>query len=212
MTTEFWETLFKTEGNSWGFEPADSAIETSDIFQKNGVHRVLIPVIGYGRNAKPFLDRGMEVTGIEVSATAVKMVSNLFPNVKAFHGSVLEMPYDHKMYDGIFCYALIHLFNFHERRKIISNCFQQLKPHGIMVFCAISDEVELYKSGIRIGEDRYLLPNGLKVFFLNNQTIEKEFSKFGLTGYKDIDEPIKFKTGFQPMKFKMITCKKQTKQ
>jgi SAM-dependent methyltransferase len=206
---EFWETFFKNEGASWGIEPANSALQTADIFRNEGFSNVLIPGIGYGRNAKPFLELGIKVTGIEISSTAIAILNELYPTVNAYLGSVLNLPFDNEIYDGIYCYALIHLFNHHERRKIISQCFQQLNKNGLMIFCAISDNSDLMKSGKKVGENRYLLPNGLKVFFYNDSFIEKEFSKYGLIDYQNIDEPIKFKSGFPPMKFKMITCKKQ---
>jgi SAM-dependent methyltransferase len=205
---EFWESHFKNGGTTWGFEAADSAIEASAIFKNNGFSTVLIPGIGYGRNVKPFIDKGMSVSGIEISETAVNLLSKSFPRVKAFHRSVLDMPFSNEKYDGIYCYALIHLFNLNERKKIITQCFRLLNETGMMIFCAISDESDLIETGKKIGNNRYLMPNGLKVFFYNNTFIEKEFGKYGLVEYKDTEEPIKFAEGFPPMKFKMITCRK----
>ena len=51
------------------FKPAKSTILTNDFFVKNKVKTILIPGIGYGRNAKTFRDNGMLVTGIEISKT-----------------------------------------------------------------------------------------------------------------------------------------------
>jgi hypothetical protein len=95
-----------------------------------------------------------------------------------------------------------------ERRNIISGCFSQLSIGGMMTFCAVSDESDLLLTGKKIGTNRYLMPNGLKVFFYNDRCIEKEFCRFGLINYKDIDEPIKFTSGLPAMRFKIITCKK----
>lgn len=206
MKEEFWESLFKNGGTSWGFEPAESAILAADQFYNHRFSNVLIPGIGYGRNAKPFIEKGMAVTGIEISKTAIDLLKDTFPQLKAYHGSVLDMPFNTETYDGIYCYALIHLFNHHERKKIISDCFNQLKKGGIMIFCAISDESDLFLTGRKIGANRYLMPNGLKVFFYNEVQIVKEFGKYGLIESKNIEEPIKFTTGFPAMKFKLITC------
>jgi SAM-dependent methyltransferase len=206
---EFWESHFNNGGTTWGFEPADSAIDTSAIFKNNGFSTILIPGIGYGRNVNPFIEKGMAVTGIEISKTAVSLLNETFPQVKSYCGSVLEMPFSNEKYDGIYCYALVHLFNLNERKKIITECFRLLNETGMMIFCAISDESDLIEKGKKIGNNRYLMSNGLKVFFYSNTFIEKEFGKCGLVEYKDIEEPIKFAEGFPPMKFKMITCKKQ---
>lgn len=50
-----------------------------------------------------------------------------------YHGSVNEMPFDNKLYDGIFSHALLHLLNGQEREKFIEDCYNQLKPGGYMV-------------------------------------------------------------------------------
>lgn len=43
----------------WGFEPSVTAILTKDFFLENGVKDKLITGIGYGRNAKVFIDNGI---------------------------------------------------------------------------------------------------------------------------------------------------------
>ena len=89
---------------------------TKDFFLEKKVKDIFIPGIGYGRNAKVFIDNGINVTGIEISKTAI----NLARQNNIYHGSVTEMPFDNKLYDGIFCYALIHLLNSNERKKFIA--------------------------------------------------------------------------------------------
>lgn len=70
---EFWETNVQDKQMMWGEGPALSALFARDYFLKKGVTNVLIPGVGYGRNAKPFIDAGMTVTGIEVSQTAIDL-------------------------------------------------------------------------------------------------------------------------------------------
>ncbi|MDR1103163.1 MAG: class I SAM-dependent methyltransferase, partial [Tannerella sp.] len=114
--TEFWESCFIEKQTMWGFEPAESAIAARDFFMKEKVTDVLIPGIGYGRNAGVFLDAGMNVTGIEISGTAIELArtqNNL--RIPIHNGSVADMPFDDKLYGGIFSYALIHLLNKRER-------------------------------------------------------------------------------------------------
>ncbi|UZJ63887.1 hypothetical protein OKW96_15930 [Sphingobacterium sp. KU25419] len=49
---EFWEEAFKDKQEMWGLNPAKSTVLTKDFFVENGVKNVLIPGIGYGRNAQ----------------------------------------------------------------------------------------------------------------------------------------------------------------
>lgn len=206
--SEFWEKLFQNGGDLWGTEPADSAIVAANMFEVYKKVNVLIPGIGYGRNVKPFLDYGINVSGIEISKTAIEILSKQFYQVKVHHGSVLHMPFDNEIYDGIYCYALLHLFGPIRRKQILSHCYEQLSLDGIMLFSVISTESDLPKSGKQISKNRYILPNGLKVFFYNDSAIKKEFSKFNLFDYYDLEEPVKFKSGEPNMKFKLIICKK----
>jgi 2-polyprenyl-3-methyl-5-hydroxy-6-metoxy-1,4-benzoquinol methylase len=77
---EFWEEAFKDHQEMWGLEPAKSAVLTNDFFIANHVKNILIPGIGYGRNAQIFRDSGMEITGIEISQTAIDIAKKHFDN------------------------------------------------------------------------------------------------------------------------------------
>ena len=69
----------------------------------------------------------MAVTGIEISKTAVEMAGKHYGKAMTIHhGSVTYMPFDDCRYDGIFCYALIHLLDSNERKKLIRDCYNQL--------------------------------------------------------------------------------------
>ena len=72
---EFWESAFHEKQEMWGFEPSKSAILTKDFFVQESVKNILIPGIGYGRNAEIFTDNGIAVTGIEISKTAIEMAA-----------------------------------------------------------------------------------------------------------------------------------------
>ena len=85
--SEFWEGAFQEKKLMWGEEPAAIAIEASEIFKRLGYNNILIPGFGYGRNARPFYGQGFEVTGIEISSTAIKLAHQLLgPEIRVFHG------------------------------------------------------------------------------------------------------------------------------
>lgn len=207
--SEFWDNKFQKIGTNWSFEPTDSAIFVSELFSKNGFHKILIPGIGYGRNAKPFIESGMEVTGIEISKTAIELARENGLDFPIHHGSVLKMPLDKEKYDGIFCFALLHLFNQTDRRKIMQKCFDQLQEKGLMVFVVVSDKNKLFGKGKFVSHNRYMIEKGLTVFFYDREAIEKEFSPFGLVEYQEINEPVKHLLNEEPMKFFQAVCRKK---
>ncbi|KAA5539250.1 class I SAM-dependent methyltransferase [Adhaeribacter rhizoryzae] len=194
----------------WGFEPADSAVAAAALFKENELSKILIPGFGYGRNAKVFTDNGFEVTGIEISETAINLAKKHYGNkVKIYHGAVSAMPFDEEVYDDIFCYALIHLLNAQERIKLIKACYGQLKPNGYMVFVAISKQDKAYAQGKKLSKDRFLSRHGVKLFFYDAASVEKEFGKYGLTEVKEISEPAKNTENKSAQIFWQITCKKK---
>ncbi len=187
--TEFWEAAFTKMQLAWGLEPTASAVLACDRFTQIGVKDVLIPGIGYGRNAKPFLDRGMSVTGIEISETAIELArTQLGLQLPIHHGSVVDMPFDRRQYDGIFCYALIHLLDARGRAKFIRDCYRQLAPGGQMIFTAISKKAPMYGQGRQLGEDWYeRLPN-LPMYFYDADSVRREWGPYGLVECSEFDE------------------------
>ncbi|WP_434799332.1 class I SAM-dependent methyltransferase [Terrisporobacter vanillatitrophus] len=206
--TEFWEKSFVEKQAMWGFEPADSATIVADYFAENNIKDILIPGIGYGRNVKSFTDYNMEVTGIEISQTAINIARQNGINNKIYHGSVSDMPFEYKLYDGVFSYALIHLLNEDERKKFINDCYNHLKPGGYMIFTAISQKSPMYGKGKKLAENYYEAPYGVKLFFYDSKSIEKEFGSYGLIEFVEIDEISKENPHKPPVNFLMIKCRK----
>lgn len=191
--TEFWEDAFRDKQTMWGFEPSQSAILTKDFFLEKDIKKILIPGIGYGRNAQIFIENGMEVTGIEISKTAIALARKHYgTDMVIHHGSVTDMPFYNNQYTGIFCYALIHLLDRDERAKLIDDCYNQLAANGYMVFTAITKRARTYGQGKQISKDRFELFGGVKMFFYDNQTVEKEFGNYGLVEVTEVNENYPF--------------------
>lgn len=206
--TEIWESSFKENQMMWGFEPSDSAILTKDFFLKKNVKNILIPGIGYGRNAKVFIENGINVTGIEISKTAIELARENGLDFEIFHGSVTDMPFENKLYEGIFSYALIHLLNQAERAKFIKDCYNQLKPNGYMIFTTISKEAPMFGKGKQLGTDYYEIIEGVKMFFYDTDSIQQEFGDYGLVEISEVVEPHKNNETKPPFTFLMVKCQK----
>ncbi len=188
---EFWDDAFIQSQLMWGFEPTASAAFARDYFATRGVKDVLIPGIGYGRNAKPFLEQGMRVTGIEISETAIALArSKLGLDITIHHGSVLDMPFDDRQYDAVFCFGLIYLLDAAGREQLLSACARQLAAGGPMIFTVISKQFEMYGKGQKLGEDWYETHPGVKMFFYDPDSIRRGFGPFGRVEISNIDEPI----------------------
>lgn len=204
---EFWESSFQTKRAMWGFAPADSALATVELFQGKGLRKVLIPGFGYGRNAQVFADHGFAVTGIEISATAIALARQHYGDgIPIYHGRVQDMPYDQELYDGIFCHALIHLLDAAGRAKLIRDCHNQLSPGGYMAFVAISTTTATYGEGVALGKDWFETKHGVRLFYYDLESVNREFGAYGLIAAKEVDEPA-HNLGDRPsQKFWHILC------
>ncbi|WP_099189620.1 class I SAM-dependent methyltransferase [Tepidibacter mesophilus] len=207
--SEFWEKSFAEKQAMWGVEPSSTAIIVADYFAENNLKDILIPGIGYGRNVKPFIDNNMEVTGIEISQTAINIATQNGINNKIYHGSVSDMPFENKLYDGIASFSLIHLLNEDERKKFINDCYNQLKPGGYMIFTSVSEKAPMHGNGTKLAENYYETAYGVKLFFYDSKSIEKEFGNYGLVDFVEIDDIYKDNPDKPPVNFLMIKCRKE---
>lgn len=207
---EFWESSFIEKQTMWGFEHTESAICTKDFFLEKNVKDILVPGIGYGRNAKVFIDNGINVTGIEISKTAINLaMQNGLEDISIYHGSVNEMPFNNKSYEGIYSHALLHLLNKQEREQFIKGCYNQLKPGGYMVFTTVSQKAPMFGKGKQLDKDYFEIMEGIKMFFYNSESIKRDFNKYGLVQVSEIDEPNKNMENKPSINFLMIKCQKE---
>lgn len=204
--TEIWESMFAAKQVMWGDGPTRSALLARDHFVARGAHEILIPGVGYGRNAKPFVESGMSVTGIEISATAIALArSELGLDFPIHHGSVEGMPFDDREYDGVFCHGLAYLLDAAARAKFFADCFRQLRPGGSMIFTLISKSAPMYGQGPKLGADWYERAPGVPMFFYDDASVARELGAYGITDVSEIDEPVA--GGSYP--FYNVTCVRQ---
>lgn len=117
------------------------------------------------------------------------------------HGSVTDMPFGDEMYDGIFCYAVIHLLGEEERKKLVADCYSQLTSGGIMIFVAVSTEAPNYGKGKEISPNRFEQHGGAQIYFYDKESIREEFSEYGLREVQGVTE--------KEMQFFMVVCAKE---
>lgn len=205
----FWESAFVEKQAMWGLEPAKSALIAKDLFVEHNAKTILVPGIGYGRNAEEFTKAGLQVTGIEISETAIELLRKYYGSeMNVYQGSVSDMPFDKLKYDGIFCYALIHLLDEHARHKLVRDCYDQLVSGGLMIFTVIPKTAPTYGKGKRVSEDRYELVKGAPLYFYDKASVEAEFGQFGLLEIQEISEKPPKHSEYDVFPFFVIICRK----
>jgi SAM-dependent methyltransferase len=171
----FWEERFSEQGRIWGDTPSRSAKHAIGLFKKAGVHEVLVPGSGYGRNAVAFAQAGFQVTGIEISATAVTLAQQNNQGIRNHHGSALDMPFDDSKYDGIYCFNLLHLFRMTDRKAFLKRCREQLKDGGVMFFVVFSEREASFGTGRNVEENTFESKPGREVHYYSQEDLVSEF-------------------------------------
>jgi 2-polyprenyl-3-methyl-5-hydroxy-6-metoxy-1,4-benzoquinol methylase len=171
----FWEERFRDEGRIWGDSPSRTAVYAIDLFRKTGVRKVLIPGSGYGRNTEAFARAGFEVTGIEISKTAISLARQGSLKIQYHFGSVLDMPFDNQVYDGIYCFNVLHLFRKDDRAVFLQRCREQLKDGGAMFFVVFSDKESSYGTGRLVEENTFESKPGREVHYYTDEDLVYEF-------------------------------------
>ena len=188
--TEFWESAYQSNQRMWGENSSDNARKVLEVMQKRNIRNVLIPGFGYGRNAKVFYDKGIDVTGIEISKTAIERARKYFESDVTIHyGSVTDMPFDKTQYESIYCYSLIHLLNKADRLKLINDCYSQLKDNGLMIFVALSINDKRFGLGEKLERNTFRSPQGLNLYFYDEESIIDEFGHYNIVEAKEVNEP-----------------------
>ena len=77
-----------------------------------------------------------------------------------------------------------------------------------MIFIITPKMADLFGRGRYLSKDRFEIEPGLKVFFYDSDSIVREFSPFGLVEFREIEEPVKFMIGVDPLRFYFVVCRK----
>jgi len=171
---------------------------------------VLIHGVAYGRNAKPFVEAGMSVTGIEISEKAIEIAKQNHFSICIITGSVLEIPLESTLYDAIFCFHLVHLFFKNDRIKLIEKFKNQVKIDGYTFVVIMPELEETFGKGVEIEENTYEQKKGKPVHFFTESDLLTHFREFEILDHGIIEEPENH--GFEHVhKYRYIFIKKRNK-
>ncbi|GGH34293.1 methyltransferase [Paenibacillus segetis] len=170
----------------WGKEPSPTVLHSRNIFKKYGVHKVLVPGGGYGRNSKA-LSSHFQVDVIELSPDAIAIAREWDPASQYIEGSALEMNLD-KTYEGIYCYDLLHLFLCRDRHRLIQCCAQQLSTDGVMYFTCFSDEDPNNGIGKNLEPGTYEYKEGKYAHFFSEADLREHFHGYPILEMGTIEE------------------------
>ena len=186
---EYWDGRFTEEGKIWGDSPSKSAHDALRLFLANNIKSVLVPGSGYGRNTKLFSSSGLDVVGVEISKTAFNMASQFDPRSKFYNGTVLDMSFDNRKYDAIYCFNVLHLFRQPERELFLQQCVRKLKDKGLAYFTVFSNEEESFGQGNETESSTFESKPGRPVHYFTEEDLRQHFHQFEIMKIGTIKDP-----------------------
>ena len=187
---EYWEGRYASEGKIWGESPSQSAHDALGLFLANNVKSVLVPGSGYGRNTRLFSAVGLDVTGIEISETAYKMARQFDPRSKFYLGTVLDMSVDnHRRYDAIYCFNVLHLFRQQERELFLQQCLGKLQARGLAFFTVFSNEESTFGQGKETEPNTFESKLNRPVHYFTEDDLRRHFHDYKIIEIGTVKDP-----------------------
>ncbi len=185
---DYWDGRYRREGKIWGDRPSVTAEYAAKNFRAKGAGRVLIPGIGYGRNARAFVDAGFAVAGIEISEEALGILEKELPTVERRRGSVLDTPFGGH-YDAIYCFNVLHLLRSDERKIFLKKCLDSLSEGGLAFFTAFSEREPSFGRGAETEPGTFESKPGRPVHYFTEADLSSQFEGFVILETGLADDP-----------------------
>jgi SAM-dependent methyltransferase len=126
--------------------------------------RVLDVGCGFGNNLYPFLDKGCDCYGTEVTEATARLAQDLAKqrglSCVIKHGYNQKLPFDDSVFDLLLSINVLHYEKTDEDidRSLREYC-RVLKNDGAMILITVGPEHAIYKKAKVVGHHRYLVQN-----------------------------------------------------
>ena len=125
-----------------------------------------------------FSSNNYNVVGIEISDIAFDLAKKFDPNTKFYHGDVMDIPYDKKIYDAIYSFNVLHLFRDEERKIFLNKCFNKLKEKGFIFFTSFSEKENSFGKGKEVEKNTFESKPNRPVHYFTKKDLIKHFKRF----------------------------------
>lgn len=194
----FWDARFAREGCVWGEEPARSAVYAADLFAAREITRILVPGCAYGRNAQYLAGRGFAVVGIDSSPAAIELARARAGRAPGPEGrgplsylrrDALANGEPGGGYDAVYSFSLLHLFLRRDRERLIAEKARLLRPGGLALVVAFSNEDQEFGRGVEVEEGTFDYRGGRPAHFFTQADLRAHFAAWDILKFGVIDEP-----------------------
>lgn len=191
-----WNNVYKKDSSFFGDEPSNFAVVCYNVMKKNALKKMLEIGCGQGRDCLYFASKGMEVTALDYSETAVSDLlakaeqKNIDIKVHAYDAKK-PLPFDDGSFDAVYSHMFFSMkFKLDELISVFQEIKRVLKKDGFHFFSVRNHNDKFYRKGTKIDDEVYDI-NGFQIRFFTRQEIENMLSGFKILEIEeDYEEPV----------------------
>jgi ubiquinone/menaquinone biosynthesis C-methylase UbiE len=191
-----WELAWKEGRWQELSPPLPAVVEFADHLKNHQASRVLDLGCGAGRHTIVLAKEGFQVTGLDVSETALNDLQGRLDkaditNVTLVRHEMIELPFVDEYFDGVVCTNVLHHGTINDIRKTVTELYRIMKTGSHSLIVTLSKNDFRYGAGDKLEPDTYRFTEGDEKgithhFFLENQLR----SAFGCFEVEDLREDL----------------------
>ncbi len=152
------------------------------ILGQAGAYSILHPACGNGRYARHLAAAGFSVTAFDLLTLMVRGAATRAVSSNLTIRYLVDDPSlparDMGEFDGVFAPDIIHLFEAHQRQRIIRLLCKRLRPGGVAIVTVLSDRDARYGRGREIEPGTFEVGPGLIMHFYSEEELHYELERY----------------------------------
>jgi SAM-dependent methyltransferase len=192
---DHWNAVYRRDPEKFGLTPSVAAESALLLFREYETERILELGCGPGRDALYFAEKGLHVTALDYSITALRSLGNharsnaVAARIGAMqHDLRAPLPFFESEFDACYSHmALCMELREAELMALVASVRRALKPGGLHVYTVRSIHDPDYRTGTHLGEDLYEV-DGYAIHFFDRAKIERLSKGYRLLYVDQFDE------------------------
>src|SRR6059036_215345 len=178
-----WELAWK-EGRWQELSPPLPAVaEFADYLKQLNVSKLLDLGCGAGRHAIYLAKAGFQVTGLDVSTTALRELQGRIDKYKLTNATIIkhemsELPFIDNYFDGVVSTNVLHHGTAAEIKRTLGEVYRVMRKSAVAFVVTLSRKDFRYGSGKNLEPDTYQFTEGDEKGIVHHFFSEKELQSF----------------------------------
>ncbi len=193
-TSHPWELAWKEGRWKEVSPPLPAVVELAENLKLQGARRVLDLGCGAGRHTIFLANAGFQVTGLDVSETALNELQNRLAraglaNVTLVKHNMLELPFINDYFDSVLSTNVLHHGTVSEIKQVLGEVYRVMGKGATGFVVTLSKNDFRYGTGRQLEQDTYLFTEGdekgIVHHFFPEDELRSFFSQFEITSLNE---------------------------